>query len=109
MKAHHPHEWPESELAQAWLIEVEREGELEALLWFSVLWEDVLECHAVARPDVRGRWLKRDLHATLHHAVRDEIGASAVVAQIYDPHVGRIWRRLVFTVLPNFAVLDMKD
>ena len=109
MATYHPHEWPESELAQSWLIEVEREGELEALVWFTTLYDTILECHAVARPDVRGSWLKRDLYATLHHALRNEIEATAVVAQIYDPHVARIWRRLGFTVLPHFAVLNLED
>ena len=91
------------------MIEVERDGELIALVWFHTLHGSVIECHAVAHPDSRGRWLTRDLFALIKDTIINETDCSACVSQIHYPAIARMWGKLGFDVYPTFAILKVKD
>lgn len=109
MKSHHPFTWPESHLDQCWTIEVERNDEPIAYVWFHEIHDKVIECHAVAHPDSRGRWLTRELFAMIKDTIINETDCTACVAQIHHPSIARMWGRLGFVVYPHFAILKVKD
>ena len=106
---YHPFEWPETELAQSWMVEIDRDGDIEALVWFTTVYDDIIECHAVAHPDARGRWLKRDVYATISNTIQEVVKPSHVICQIHSNHIAHIWTRLGFQVYPHVAILDLKD
>ena len=109
VKLHHPYAWASTHLDNGWTIELEREGDLEGVIWFSPLYAKIIECHAVIHPDGRGRWFSRGLLHTIYKTIVTETGCTACVAQIHDPKVGKLWEQIGFTVYPSFAILTIED
>lgn len=108
VKSHHPSLWPKTLLNQCWLMEVARGEETAALVWFSPLTDDVIECHACTAPDQRGRWFTRTVLSNIYGIV-EHTGANAVVAQVTSPLIERIWRAVGFTVYDTIAILRIQE
>lgn len=108
MKSNHPYPWTKGLLDLCWIFEVTKDDDTVALLWLNPVAEGVIECHACAAPEWHGRWITRSIVHTIADEVRGT-GVRAVIAQITDDHVRRIWRRLGFSVDGNIAILEFKE
>ena len=104
VKTYHPYGWPESYLNRCWLVEVSRGDDMMALFWFSPVTDAVVECHACAAPEYRGRWMTRTVINYVYEAF-ETTGATHAVAQVVSPLVERIWRRIGFTIHGRIATL----
>ena len=111
---HHPERWSVESLNQCHLMEVADGDYVAALVWAH--WFDgadrVLEIHACAAPDYRGRWLNRRTMECLFY-LQPYTGARALIAQTRTPMAERIWRafgfRIVGQVPYGLAVLDTEN
>ena len=108
VKSHHPYGWSQTLLDHCWLMEVTADDELIALVWFNRVCPGVIECHACALPEWRGRWLKRDVLYGLRQII-GVTGCRACIIQITTPLVRRICRRLGFKVLSKIAILELGE
>ena len=107
VKSFHPGGWTAELLNECWLVEVADGETTVALVWFAPLINDVIECHAVALPTWKGRWLTRNVIHTIGSQVPEITGARACIAQTPTPEISLLWRRLGFETYDTIAILDL--
>ena len=100
--------WTASLLSNCWLLEVCADDHyVAALVWVHLVdgADKVIEVHAAAAPEYRGRWLTARTLDSLFQVIGSS-GARTVIAQVTTPIIGRIWRvpslSLRLTVPPLF-------
>jgi predicted GNAT family acetyltransferase len=70
--------------------------------------DGVIEVHACSRPEWRGRWLTREVVDQINQAIA-AIGPHAMIVQVKTPYIGRVLRRLGFTIHGAVATLQIKE
>ncbi len=105
----YPHHWPEWQLRECLAASIKTDaGELAGAFWFNWDVPDVLEMHVCVRPEFQGRWLNRQIMGDLRHfAVL--FNAKQVKAYCPTPFLRRVYLRLGWVVVGDYAHLDIKE
>lgn len=112
IREHHPFAmtFPVESLGDMYFVLVTHGEYWAALLW--VHWvqgaDKVLEVHAAAAPQYRGRWLTVAVREQLARA-ETLLQPRTVTAQVLSPRIGRLMQRLGFEIIGPLAVRKRDD
>lgn len=111
VKSHYPYSevWTTDLLNHCWLVEVSSGPDLAALVWFNPAADGVIECHACAAPEWRGRWMTRRVVDTIANGIIEQTKCRYAVAQVPSPFIARLWRRMGFEVHDTIATLQIQE